>query len=115
MSYLACGMSETTANAESPYSSLSLTPDCILGGCHILFLPHPDFARLRGQVFNVFGPIALLPFPSSRQGLLLAAKLHGAYSSLQVPLPDLQGAGQSAGRILQERSFGSPQETDEKG
>jgi len=79
----------------------------------------PLRARLWRQEHGLSGfPSGISPAESaSRQRLLLAAKLHEAYNSLQVQLPDLQDAGQSTltGRSLQERSFGSPQETDEKG
>jgi len=85
-------------------------PDCT----HLisLFLFHffEDGCVLGAPVFNAFGVIP--QFPAIVDKLLaetarLAAKLHGAYNSLQVPLPDLQGAGQSppdrtqsAGKVL---------------
>jgi hypothetical protein len=106
----------TSANAEISASVLFLPLQCI---ARLLpFAPSPlDAWAWAGPSVQPLRTDRSSFFSDIWQRLLLAAKLHEAYNSLQVQLPDLQDAGQSllTARNMQERSFGSPQETDEKG
>jgi hypothetical protein len=83
----ACGMSETSAIAEIPYSMLVLSLHCIPTGCSLLSLLRLDGGAPMRQSVQCLRTDHSSSFPTSSLRLLLAAKLREAYNSLRGWLP----------------------------